>query len=244
MQMELVLVFAAATGRILVLPPDQPMYLLNKGREKQKAHSFAEFFPFDLIDDRMEVISMKEYLAREAITGHLRDNHTHEIIFPPENRTEFVGTIRDDRLLMWDYLRNSSSCPWWKSTKDYVVIPSRDSIALRSFSTGPRVISNREKIFAAGRNSVVYDQFWQEQKTVHFISKPAWDLRLLEHFYTFIFFESEEEDRHFKRFVRDTVHYIDLIFCKAAIIIDSLYKESPLGYSAFHIRRCVFSLVI
>ena len=31
MQMELILVFAAATGRTLVLPPDQPMYLLNKG---------------------------------------------------------------------------------------------------------------------------------------------------------------------------------------------------------------------
>ncbi len=30
MQMETVLVFAAATGRTLVMPPDQPMYLLGR----------------------------------------------------------------------------------------------------------------------------------------------------------------------------------------------------------------------
>ena len=40
MQMEIVLVFAYATGRILVLPPDQPMYLLNKGKGHEKHHNF------------------------------------------------------------------------------------------------------------------------------------------------------------------------------------------------------------
>ena len=49
MQMELVLVSAYSTGRTLVLPPDQPMYLLNKGEGHQKAHSFSDFFPFELI---------------------------------------------------------------------------------------------------------------------------------------------------------------------------------------------------
>lgn len=47
MQMETVLIFAAATGRTLVLPPDQPMYLLNKGKGHQNEHHFADFFPFD-----------------------------------------------------------------------------------------------------------------------------------------------------------------------------------------------------
>ena len=59
MQMETVLVFAAATGRILVLPPDQPLYLLNKGKGHQNAHHFSDFFPFDLIRTRLPVIEMK-----------------------------------------------------------------------------------------------------------------------------------------------------------------------------------------
>ena len=61
--------FAAATGRILVLPPDQPMYLLDRGKGHQKAHSFADFFPFDYIGKRLQVITMEEFMAREAITG-------------------------------------------------------------------------------------------------------------------------------------------------------------------------------
>ena len=44
MQMESVLVMAAATGRTLVLPPDQPLYLLNKGKGHDNQHSFADFF--------------------------------------------------------------------------------------------------------------------------------------------------------------------------------------------------------
>ncbi len=89
--------FAYITGRTLVLPPDQPMYLLNKGAGKQKAHSFAEFFPFDIVRQRMEVITMKEFLTREAITGRLTHNETGAVLYPPQNKTEFVGTDRDDR---------------------------------------------------------------------------------------------------------------------------------------------------
>jgi hypothetical protein len=76
MQMELVLVFAFATGRTLVLPPDQPMYLLNQGKGHQKAHSFADFFPFDYINQRMKVISMEEFMRREGVAGQLRNRTT------------------------------------------------------------------------------------------------------------------------------------------------------------------------
>jgi GDP-fucose protein O-fucosyltransferase len=71
MQMESVLVMAAATGRTLVLPPDQPLYLLNKGKGHDNQHSFADFFPFDEIRKRVNVISIKEFFEREAVTGKL-----------------------------------------------------------------------------------------------------------------------------------------------------------------------------
>jgi hypothetical protein len=34
-----------------------------------------------------------------------------------------------------------------------------------------------------------YDDGLQQQRYIHFISKPALDLRLLEHFYTFLHFQ-------------------------------------------------------
>ena len=83
------------------------------------------------------------------------------------------------------------------------------------------------------------------------VSENGW--RLLQHFYTFIHFDDAKADLLFKRFVRDYVHYIgaavlqiplsssspsltpppqptrshlDVIFCKAAIIIKHLMHES------------------
>ncbi len=69
------------------------------------------------------------------------------------------------------------------------------------------------------------------------MTKTELDLRLLVPFYTYLYFESEDTDRRYKRFIRDYVHYIDQIFCKAAIIVKSLMTEAQNTYTAFHIRR-------
>jgi hypothetical protein len=151
MQMETVLVFAAATGRTLVLPPDQPMYLLNKGKGHENEHHFADFFPFDEIvkDNRVNVISMEDYLTKEALQGTLRvslrsldtvyhpDNtnsvyHVNEtsphppgsVVYPPNMQSSFSGTDREQRRTMWSYLRLVSACPKWEPFEDFVIIPS------------------------------------------------------------------------------------------------------------------------
>ena len=87
------------------------------------------------------------------------------------------------------------------------------------------------------REPIIYDSFWQEQKVIHFISKPEENWRLLQHFYTFIHFDDPIMDLLYKRFVRDYIHYIDIIFCKAAIIINHLLHEGNGSYTSFHIRR-------
>lgn len=277
MQMELVLVFAYATGRTLVLPPDQPMYLLDKGKGHQKAHNFADFFPFDLIQKRMSVITMEEFMAREAVTGRLHrqsvdgttissDSSTAvksgagAVMYPPGNKTVFLGTNKEERNQMWYYLRNVSSCPAWKNFKDFVVIPplpgkgvnmsdpdylrmAYPEIAAEGSEYAERVAkgyTHRRELASGGRYAHYYDDYWQQQKVMHFISKPGLGYRLLEHFYTFIHFEDDRMDKYFKRFVRDHVHYIDTILCKAAMIVHQLQMEGEGSYSSFHIRRGEF----
>ena len=94
--METILVFAMATGRSLVLPPDPLQYLLNKGKGRGNAHSFADFFPFEHINHRVPILTMEQYMAREAVAGRLRINGT--ISYPPRNKTEFIGTDEVDRM--------------------------------------------------------------------------------------------------------------------------------------------------
>jgi len=248
MQMELVLVFAAASGRTLVLPPDQPMYLLNKGKGKQQHHSFADFFPFEYIATRVPVISMKEFIDLEAQPGNLFHNKNHERTPPPPGCDGTSGVDRDKRNQLWEYLRNVSSCPPWKGMKDYLVIPPRPGMNTTTDLPPAEAADydKRSQLFAGDkrygmdRKPKVYDKYWHEQKVIHFISKPAWGYRLLEHFYTYIHFQDPAMDRFYKRFVRDYVHYVDLIFCKSAQIIQALLKEGDGVYSSFHVRRGEF----
>lgn len=245
MQMELILVFCAATGRTLVMPPDQPMYLLNKGKGHQKEHSFMDFFPFDHISQIMPVITMEKFMQLEGITGHLKSNKMpYSILYPPKNKTEFKGTDRIERNLMWDYLRNVSSCPLWKSPEEFIIIPSQPMKLETSLQFKNNFIKNenrtkRYKNFVSLRKPQLYDDYWHHQKFIHFISKPSANLRLLQPWYTFLYFQDKFMERRYNRFIRDYVHYQDVIFCKAAIILNALMAETSGNYSTFHIRRYV-----
>ena len=159
--------------------------------------------------------------------------------YPPGNKTVFNGEERLERLAMWDYLRSVGSCPTWKALKEFVVIPVAPGVNVSEYAPekAKPYIQKRE-LFSAGRTARFYDDYWQQQKLIHFISKPGMGYRLLEHFYTFIHFEDDRMDRYYKRFVRDYVHYIDIIFCKASMIIRKLLDEGNGSYSSFHVRRC------
>lgn len=241
MQLELVLVFAYSTGRTLVLPPDQPMYLLNKGKGHHNHHSFADFFPFANIAERMPVISMEDFMRLEAVQGKLRNQSTGQVAYPPDNKTVFDATTPKERLLMWDYLRWVGACPKWQGMDDFLIIPPAPGVNVSLLAPHEaRPYLDRRKAFGAGRRAVFYDDHWQSQRLIHFISKPGMGYRLLDHFYTFILFEDLAMDRYYKRFIRDYVHYVDVIFCKAGQIISRLLAEGNGSYSSFHIRRGEF----
>ena len=94
MAMETVVGMAAAMGRTLVLPPQKQMYLLGKGDNQQKKHfGFEDFFPMEQMaveNAALDMITMKEFLETEAMTGQMKDKTTGQVSFPPYNRT---GTV-------------------------------------------------------------------------------------------------------------------------------------------------------
>jgi len=67
MSLENMFVIAAATNRTLVLPPEQPVYLLNY--DKKKHHrGFADFYPIykPYFRNRLKIITTEEFLQREG----------------------------------------------------------------------------------------------------------------------------------------------------------------------------------
>jgi hypothetical protein len=94
--------------------------------------------------------------------------------------------------------------------------------------------------------------FWNEQDHarhdhLHF---PAhlMEFRLLTHFYNMIYFSDPVVGNYLKRFVRDYLHYNDVIYCAAGKIVKavqaegmalgfSLDAEGGSAYSAMHVRR-------
>ena len=245
MQMEIVLVLAMTTGRTLVLPPDQHMYLLLAGKDSEKSHSFADFFDFSLIGQRVKVVSMEAFLAKEGVTGHLTrlDNVTMErmIEYPPENRTVFDNTKRSEKLLIWGYLRRVGASLGVKSGfKLFLTIPYGPGNASQVPEEHRSRTNERRRLFAGERSERLYDSSLQAEKLIHIASRPELNERLLLHYYTFIFFENERVERLVRRFVRDYIHYVDSIICKAALIVNLLFKEGMgHGFSTFHVRRYV-----
>ena len=260
--MELVMVYALVSGRTLVLPADQPMYLLMSGKGHENVHNFADYFPFEWIGRRLRVVTMEEFLAREGVTGRLyRQNTTANslvpskvppmIAYPPKNRTVHDCGVREVKWALFHYLREVGACPKFKAYKEFIAFPVsrtfRHQAVLNSSEHmhTPQYkqaldIEKRQRVFAGDRRARYYGQYWAKQKVVHFITHPEEGYRLMEHFYTMIFFDDERVDHWVKRFVRDYVRYTDVLFCRAALIVQSLMAEAGgQGYSSFHIRRWV-----
>lgn len=128
MAMETVVGLAIATGRTLVMPPEQRMYLLAKNKGKDKTDfSFADFFPMhELAHENagLEIITTQEFLEKEAMAGNLRDKYTKEVSFPPENRTDWNG---QDVKALKEWLRNVTLTPLWSPSECMAAFPSSTS---------------------------------------------------------------------------------------------------------------------
>lgn len=128
MATETAVAMAAATGRILVLPPMQTMNKLNSTHNGQKAQfQLQDFFDLPSMQQKipsLEIISMKEFLNREGLAGHLHihaasgDNSLH---FPPHNRTNWDGMLLNSdgggKMELFQWLRTVTRTVDWDCDK-------------------------------------------------------------------------------------------------------------------------------
>lgn len=269
MAMETVVVMAHAMGRTLVLPPAQGMYLLRKDRGKQNIHfSFADFFHLESLSkehEGLDIITTEEFLLREAMTGKMRNKNSGEVSFPPNNRTNWDG---EDPVPLKEWLRQVTITPLWKPEECLALFPKNaghfdetdddlSSIFDKMHAArGPQssmydpiavTAPMEERMFQtiAGRKKLcIYDEAMQEAHILHFMCYHKKKVRLLTHFYAFLFFEDWKQQLWEHRFVRDHLRYIDELQCAAARVVGAVREiakknaDNPNGeFDTMHIRR-------
>ena len=105
MAMECLLVVAHATGRTIVVPPPQLLYLLSQKHQHKGERSFhfktgfEDYYDLDLLRSHrgLHLLHMEEFLAIEGVTGRLRGQ------LPPDNSTQAWG------MRLWKYFKNVSN---------------------------------------------------------------------------------------------------------------------------------------
>ena len=105
MAMEILLMVAHATGRTIVAPPPQHLYLLSV---KHKHHGemnyhfktgFEDFYDLELLKSQqgLHIMHMEEFLVKEGVSGRLKGQ------LPPDNSTQAWGTK------LWAYMKEVSA---------------------------------------------------------------------------------------------------------------------------------------
>ncbi|CAM9812688.1 unnamed protein product [Heterosigma akashiwo] len=184
MAMETVMVFAHATGRILVMPPEQPLYLLNKEKGKQ-AHGFGDFFQLDDISDTtsLKIIEMEDFVRDYAADGNVLPE-------PYKGPTDIYST--SGRKALWAYLRKISEKPKWDADKVGIVFPPHPTDLGRPVDPGIGETASflYDRPTKKTREAVTYNKELRAARVIHFPADPKAGYRYLTRFYTFLHFQN------------------------------------------------------
>ena len=253
MSLEIVIVFAKATGRTLVLPPDTPFYLLSKKVEgkKKKQHGFADFLDLDneALLKQVPMISMKEFLELEGSeTGEgkmfkLPSGAEGKKLWKSAEECYYVA--KSDRPCdhIYGFLRDEAYVPEIQAGRDCLIFDSDEERAHVEYTDSelfdllPEEKQQRITEFCDKRNPIFFGNELATAPLIHFHAGEKHH-RLLNHFYTFLYFTDVKVDHHFKRFVRDFLHYTDTVWCAAGRVLNILQEEATTaGWSSMHVRR-------
>jgi len=247
MSMENIFVIAAVTGRTLVLPPPQIMYLLQ-------GHNinFDDFFPIHdkAFNKRVEVISSKEFMTRELDKGgylEINDDAQKKKLLELSEGCEKMKAHEKSCFILDKFLQEKGYQAQLKDMKNCLIFDEN------AFQRGPKAVTSPKiqkniKQFCGEREPLYYGSEMHEPDILHFQTSSDDAYRILNHFYTVIYFTDPIVDNYYKRYVRDFIHYHQNIFCAAGKIVKALQvegiqrgfkieNEGSGGFSAMHVRR-------
>lgn len=247
MSMEIIFVLAAVTGRTLVLPPKEPLYLLHHDTASRH-RGFADFFPLHTAEfqKRVKVISFSEFLEKEGgpegrlpvpaanytAVSNAADHCDHRA-----KSKGFCGPVIDYLLSAGHYpdMEAGQTCLVFDEDEFHGRHPPSDRQAQIADTCG-----EKRKIL-----------YWNEEMNDHVllhVRAGEKHFRLLAHFYGMMHFSDPVIDNYYKRFVRDFLRYHDSIYCAAGKIVKAVQAEGIArgfavddegagAYSALHVRR-------
>jgi hypothetical protein len=255
MAMETVLALSFGMGRTLVLPAEQPMYLLRSaekdGKKQRSEFSFNHFFHMEAIHNEhpgLDIITMEEFLLKEAMVGNFRDANG-KVSFPPGNRTKWDCSKRREVKPLYEWLRKASYMAKWDPDECLAVFPAssdpreikelnvigdtiiKDPPTFKDFVGKPAPVNGtttermREN-WGSRKKICIYDEKMQASPFVHVPVSHEMKARLLVHFYAFLFFQDWKQDLWMKRFIRDHVRYVDEIQCAAARVVHAVRQRA------------------
>jgi GDP-fucose protein O-fucosyltransferase len=232
MSFESMVVFAAATGRTLILPPRAPFYLLAWGKEG--ARTYGNFWSMSSLERRIPIISMKEFVAKygTSILG-LSDERQRKEVEPLADMCLYQDGAPDHCNNLWKYFHPVGRQPPFQVAKECLVF---DENVFQGRPIRPSDEAKVTRFCGNERTPIYYNSTWTQPQLMHWDATGVETYRLLQHFYSAFFFTNTSIDNYMKRLVRDSLHYNDDIFCAAGKVIESLRREHSV-FSSWHVRR-------
>ena len=240
MSFEVVIILAAMSGRTLVLPPEQYMYLLQpKAGDKRKGRRQLTDY-FNLTDNisfmrHVPIISSEEFLQLEggedgiismAGFNETWKTHLHEVSKSCEERKKSDVYCED---LYDHYVSHGLAGPITSEAKYANCLVFDENVFLHGNDyidhLSPEVHKRIKKFCGLKRFPVFYNKTMHDTPVWHFETRDA-DHRLLVHFYAILFFIDDKVGNFYKRFARDFLRYPDEVFCAAGKIILALMYEN------------------
>ena len=243
MSMEIIFVIAAATGRTLVLPPEEPLYLLHHD-QADKYRGFGDFFPIHMesFQKQVKTISMKEFLMTKNVVQLPEDKK--ESILSAAQHCDKRKASKNYCGPLIEFLNEKGHNPEFQAKETCLIF---DEDKYKGGKPSKETHKWIDDECGTNRYRVYWDEKMNEYPLIHFHTDDK-HFRLLTHFYGLIKFTNPAIDNHFKRFVRDHLHYHDAIYCAAGKVVKAVQAEAEArgfpvddngagGYSAMHVRR-------